>query len=103
MAEKIADGITASKEVENPFGSIHNGTLFVRFDSAGDLDINGMPESGMPLTGGTITTVSKTTVQRLMSAPQRLHLAPKNGAEVTVWIEAGHWVAEHAERPHPSR
>jgi len=89
MAEKIADGITASQEIENPFGSLLGATLFVRFDTGGDLEINGVPEKGVPLTGGTITTVSETTVERLMSAPQRLHLAPKSGAEVTVWLERG--------------
>ena len=92
MAEKIADGITTATTVEVPYGALMVAKLTVRFDAAGDLDVNDVPEPGTPVTGGTIATLSENTAERLMPVGERVQLVPKNGAEVTVWLEVGHYV-----------
>jgi hypothetical protein len=92
MAEKIADGITTAKTEDVPFGALLAAKLTVRFDAAGDLDVNDVPEPGTPVTGGTIATLSENTVERVMPVGSRIQLVPKNGAEVTVWLEKGQFV-----------
>jgi hypothetical protein len=89
MAQKIADGITTAKTEDVPFGALLAAKLTVRFDAAGDLDVNDVPEAGTPVTGGTIATLSENTAERLMPVGERLQLVPKNGAEVTVWVARG--------------
>ena len=92
MAQKIADGITTSKTVDVPFGALLAAKLTVRFDAAGGLEVNDVPEQGTPVTGGTIATLSQNTAERVMPVGSRVQLVPKNGAEVTVWLEQGQYV-----------
>jgi len=92
MADKIADGITSTTTVEVPYGALMVAKLTVRFDAAGDLDVNDVPEAGTPITGGTIATLSENTAERVMPVGSRIQLVPKNGAEVTVWLEKGQFV-----------
>jgi hypothetical protein len=92
MAEKIADGITSTTTEKVPYGALMVAKLTVRFDAAGDLDVNDVPEAGTPIPGGTIATLSENTAERVMPVGKRVQLVPKNGAEVTVWIEVGHYV-----------
>ena len=92
MAEKIADGITTATTVEVPYGALMVAKLTVRFDAAGDLDVNDVPEQGTPVTGGTIATLSGNTAERVMPIGVRIQLVPKNGAEVTAWLGQGQYV-----------
>jgi len=92
MADKIADGITSTTTVDVPFGALLAAKLTVRFDAAGDLDVNDVPEADTPVPGGTIATLSENTVERVMPVGSRIQLVPKNGAEVTVWLEQGQYV-----------
>jgi hypothetical protein len=92
MADKIADGITSTTTVDVPFGALLAAKFTVRFDAAGDLDVNDVPEPGTPITGGTIATLSENTAERVMPVGSRIQLVPKNGAKVTAWLEQGQYV-----------